>query len=499
MKARLLLVAGLVGGSFMVSPAGGVHAAERVGALNATPSDASFDLSWTKPSDAPGETGVPSGWEINGYVVRVFNSAFPADGLVKICQHQAGDAQACTVTTDVDGSGSDDLVNGAQYSVSVAARWKDPGADLGNTIDDEDVEGAESALVTVTPRTVPNAPGSPTAAYTDSSEFSDDEVPTITATVSWTTPDNGGATIDQYDALPVDVDGNAIGPDADSSTTSDNETGCTAAGESTLQCDVLGLALNSIFYFDVSATNDAGASQTARSARLVTPPGPPAITAVTNVAAGVQVTWSAPEGTASITEYTIEALDSTGAVASTATWTSGTLRSTFTDLTEGEGYTFQVTGQNTSTYDGNALGAGYGVAGSWDQTVTVSSAAGAFVALEKPVRIMNTRDGAMVGSLDVAGDSEPYVLQVAGVAGVPESAVAVAMNVTAVGTLANDYGGYVTVYPCGGSLPDVSNLNFVSGQTVPNNVIVPLSSDGTVCFYVYGKAHLLADVSGYFS
>jgi len=122
-----------------------------------------------------------------------------------------------------------------------------------------------------------------------------------------------------------------------------------------------------------------------------------------------------------------------------------------------------------------------------------------FDPLEKPVRIMNTRDGAMVGSLDVAGDSEPYVLQVAGVAGVPESAVAVAMNVTAVGTLANDYGGYVTVYPCGGSLPDVSNLNFVSGQTVPNNVIVPLSSDGTVCFYVYGKAHLLADVSGYFS
>jgi hypothetical protein len=34
---------------------------------------------------------------------------------------------------------------------------------------------------------------------------------------------------------------------------------------------------------------------------------------------------------------------------------------------------------------------------------------------------------------------------------------------------------------------------------VPNNVIVPLSADGTVCFYVYGKAHLLADVSGYFS
>jgi len=42
-------------------------------------------------------------------------------------------------------------------------------------------------------------------------------------------------------------------------------------------------------------------------------------------------------------------------------------------------------------------------------------------------------------------------------------------------------------------------LNFTSGQTIPNSVIAPVSSSGQVCFYVYGKAHLLADVSGYFS
>ncbi|MEY2975351.1 MAG: hypothetical protein RIR49_1771, partial [Actinomycetota bacterium] len=63
---------------------------------------------------------------------------------------------------------------------------------------------------------------------------------------------------------------------------------------------------------------------------------------------------------------------------------------------------------------------------------------------------------------------------------------------------ANDYGGYVTVYPCG-TRPDASNLNFVTGQTVPNSVIAPVSDDGKVCFYVYGKAHLLADTSGHFS
>ncbi len=41
-------------------------------------------------------------------------------------------------------------------------------------------------------------------------------------------------------------------------------------------------------------------------------------------------------------------------------------------------------------------------------------------------------------------------------------------------------------------------MNFTTGQTIPNSVIAPVSASGTVCFYVYGTAHLLADVSGYF-
>ena len=70
------------------------------------------------------------------------------------------------------------------------------------------------------------------------------------------------------------------------------------------------------------------------------------------------------------------------------------------------------------------------------------------------------------------------------------------MNVTVVeGENPTLGGGYVTVYPCG-TRPDASNLNFVSGQTDPNSVIAPVSATGKVCFYVYGTAHLLADVSG---
>ena len=73
------------------------------------------------------------------------------------------------------------------------------------------------------------------------------------------------------------------------------------------------------------------------------------------------------------------------------------------------------------------------------------------------------------------------------------------MNVTVVdGENPTTGGGYVTVYPCG-KRPDASNLNFTSGQTIPNSVLAPVSANGTICFYVYGTAHLLADVSGYFA
>ena len=126
-----------------------------------------------------------------------------------------------------------------------------------------------------------------------------------------------------------------------------------------------------------------------------------------------------------------------------------------------------------------------------------STVDGSFTSLSKPERLLDTRgSGVKVGEIDGTGSA--YVLQVGGNKGVPESGVAaVALNVTVVDGEAGDFGGFVTVYPCG-TRPDASNLNFTSGQTIPNSVVAPVSADGEVCFYVYGKAHLLADVSGYF-
>lgn len=137
--------------------------------------------------------------------------------------------------------------------------------------------------------------------------------------------------------------------------------------------------------------------------------------------------------------------------------------------------------------------------------VSASSQSGATLTPITPVRILDTRSGDPVGSLDVAGNGTPYRLKVAGApgSGIPAQGVTgVSLNVTAVSTQANDYGGFLTVYPCesaSSSRPNVSNLNFVSGQTLANSVVVPVSDSGHICFYVYGMAHLLADANGYYS
>ena len=123
-----------------------------------------------------------------------------------------------------------------------------------------------------------------------------------------------------------------------------------------------------------------------------------------------------------------------------------------------------------------------------------------------PVRIMDTRSDGKVGALDTAGSGDPRQLKVTGTiatigAGtqtiVPVGATAVSLNVTAVSTETNDYGGFLTVYPCG-TRPEASHMNFSSGETLANAVTVPISDAGNICFYVYGKAHLLADVVGFY-
>lgn len=114
-----------------------------------------------------------------------------------------------------------------------------------------------------------------------------------------------------------------------------------------------------------------------------------------------------------------------------------------------------------------------------------------------PNRITDTRtDGTVLGDLDGTGDD--YTIQVTGRGGVPATGVsAVAINVTVTSTIAGPFGGYVTVYPCDAELPNVSTLNFTTGQIIANAAVAPLSVDGDLCVHVFGKAAVIVDVTGY--
>ncbi len=109
-----------------------------------------------------------------------------------------------------------------------------------------------------------------------------------------------------------------------------------------------------------------------------------------------------------------------------------------------------------------------------------------------PLRLLDTR----TSGVKVAAGAQQEVT-VAGANGVPADAAAAVLNVTATGT--DDGAGYLTAFPCGTSVPNVSNLNFAAGATIPNAVTVKIGIDGKVCFFTSATIHLLVDLDGVYT
>ncbi len=168
-----------------------------------------------------------------------------------------------------------------------------------------------------------------------------------------------------------------------------------------------------------------------------------------------------------------------------------------------------VTGQTVANMVIVPLGAGgkvtlYNNAGSTHFVVDVLGwfPSGEVFTGSTPARLLETRPGLttidgqyQTGALQGPGSS--LVLRVTGRGGVPSSgAGSVALNVTVTSpTIAS----FVTVFPTGAPRPTASNLNFVTGQTVANMVIVPIGTDGNVTLYNNaGSTHLVVDVLGWF-
>ena len=117
-----------------------------------------------------------------------------------------------------------------------------------------------------------------------------------------------------------------------------------------------------------------------------------------------------------------------------------------------------------------------------------------------PARLLDSRpnqptvDGQSAGA-GVRPLGSVTVVRVAGRGGVPANAATAVLNVTVTEPAA---AGFVTVYPCGITQPLASNLNFTTGQTVPNAVISKIGTDGDVCLFTSQDTHLVVDVTGYF-
>ena len=123
--------------------------------------------------------------------------------------------------------------------------------------------------------------------------------------------------------------------------------------------------------------------------------------------------------------------------------------------------------------------------------VSASAASAGRLQVLTPGRLLDTR----TGSKPAAGKT--VTVAVLGQQGVPSAGVsAVALNVTATEATA---AGYVTAWP-DGSQPSTSNLNIESaGQTIANQVVIPVGSDGSIRLYTQSGTHLVADVIGWYT
>jgi hypothetical protein len=116
-----------------------------------------------------------------------------------------------------------------------------------------------------------------------------------------------------------------------------------------------------------------------------------------------------------------------------------------------------------------------------------------------PCRIVDTRRAADTfgGPALVSAAPRDFPLPTGPCSGIPSNAGAYSLNFTVTNTTG---AGDIRVYPQGASVPVVSTLNYVGGQTVANAAIVPAGTDGGISVRadVHG-ADLIVDINGYYA
>lgn len=122
-----------------------------------------------------------------------------------------------------------------------------------------------------------------------------------------------------------------------------------------------------------------------------------------------------------------------------------------------------------------------------------------------PKRLADSRDGTGTSIVSRISPSNPLKVKItditvetaAGVSTqVPSNIAAAALNVTAVNPAS---AGFLTVFPCDVNQPEASNLNYLTGDIVPNGVIAPVSGSGEVCIFTSAETDIIVDLAGWFT
>ena len=116
----------------------------------------------------------------------------------------------------------------------------------------------------------------------------------------------------------------------------------------------------------------------------------------------------------------------------------------------------------------------------------------------QPYRLFDTRAAATspLGTGEPLAPGQTMAVDLSNQPGAPAGKTAVLLNVT---TDQPQAAGYVKAFPCGGTEPYISTVNFDPGQTAANLAMVRLPADGKVCFTSFVPTHVIVDVSGWFA
>lgn len=138
----------------------------------------------------------------------------------------------------------------------------------------------------------------------------------------------------------------------------------------------------------------------------------------------------------------------------------------------------------------------------FDAAVTVTPEAGDapdVVTPTEPSRYWDSREGAVTfdgqhQGTGFLGAEQTYRVQIGGRGDVPADATGVVANLTAIQP---DGPGFATLYPCTAEVPKASHANYLTGEIVANNVVVPLDDSGGVCVFTKAGADFALDVNSF--